>query len=95
MLRCTFDPRQPHRYVRYGRMSTDQQNERSPDQQFDTIAHLLGRLGHPWVHVGDYRDDGISGRYLRKRRPDIRVMHLIDALWASYSGNMPELAHSK
>ncbi len=26
------------------------------------------------------------GRYLRKERPDIRVGHPIDALWASYSG---------
>ena len=48
-------------------MSSDQQNARSPEQQFDTIAQLVGRLGHPWIHVGDYRDDGISGRYVRKR----------------------------
>src|SRR5438046_1884030 len=67
MLHRSFDPRRPHRYLRYARMSSDQQNARSPDQQFDTIDHLVRRLGHPWVHVRDYRDDGISGRYLRKR----------------------------
>jgi DNA invertase Pin-like site-specific DNA recombinase len=67
MLRRSFDPRKPHRYVRYGRMSSDKQNPRSPEQQFDTIDQTLRRLGHPWVHVGDYRDDGVSGRYLTKR----------------------------
>jgi site-specific DNA recombinase len=67
MLKNTFDPRRPHRYVRYGRMSTDRQNERSPEQQFDTIDATIRRSGHPWIHVGDYRDDGVSGRLERKR----------------------------
>ncbi len=30
------------------------------------------------------------GRYLRKQRPDLWVGHFIDALWASYSGQVPE-----
>lgn len=30
------------------------------------------------------------GRYLREHRPDIWVAHPIDALWASYSGEMPK-----
>jgi glycolate oxidase iron-sulfur subunit len=30
------------------------------------------------------------GRYLRPRRPDIWVTHLVDALWASYSGEIPK-----
>jgi DNA invertase Pin-like site-specific DNA recombinase len=68
MLHRSFDPHRPHRYLRYARMSSDKQNARSPDQQFDTIDHLVRRLGHPWVHVRDYRDDRISGRYLSKRR---------------------------
>jgi DNA invertase Pin-like site-specific DNA recombinase len=67
MLRRTFDPRRPHRFLRYARMSSDHQNARSPEQQFDTIQHLIDRHQHPWHHVRDYRDDGISGRYLRKR----------------------------
>jgi glycolate oxidase iron-sulfur subunit len=29
------------------------------------------------------------GRYLRSRRPDLWVAHPMDALWASYSGQMP------
>src|SRR5262249_43019540 len=44
-----------------------QQNPRSPDQQFNTIAQELCRLGYPWVHLGDYRDDHISGRWVRRR----------------------------
>ncbi len=73
MLENTFDPRLPHRFVRYGRMSSDMENPRSPDQQFDTIAQTLLRFGHPWAHAGDYRDDAISGRYTAKR-PDFRRM---------------------
>jgi glycolate oxidase iron-sulfur subunit len=30
------------------------------------------------------------GRHLREQRPDIWVAHPIDALWASYSGEMPD-----
>ena len=67
MLRRTFDPRKPHRYLRYGRMSDPQQNARSPEQQFDTVDSVVKRLGHPWVHVRDYRDNAVSGRYLKKR----------------------------
>jgi DNA invertase Pin-like site-specific DNA recombinase len=67
MLRRSFDPQRPHCYLRYGRMSSDQQNPRSPEQQFDTIDQTLRRLGYRWTHVRDYRDDGISGRYVAKR----------------------------
>jgi glycolate oxidase iron-sulfur subunit len=28
-------------------------------------------------------------RHMKKTRPDIWVAHTIDALWASYSGEMP------
>ena len=31
------------------------------------------------------------GRYLRRRDPGMWVTHLIDALWASYSGELPKL----
>jgi hypothetical protein len=48
-------------------MSDPKQNKRSPDQQFATIEETITRCGHPWRHVRDYRDDGVSGRYLRKR----------------------------
>jgi glycolate oxidase iron-sulfur subunit len=29
------------------------------------------------------------GRYLRRERPDLWIAHPVDALWASYSGQMP------
>jgi len=68
MLRRKFDPQRPYRYLRYARMSDPQQNVRSPEQQFDNIDRLLKQLRYNWVHVGDYRDDGISGRLIRKRK---------------------------
>ena len=67
MRKSQFDPSQPYTYVRYGRMSSNKQNPRSPDQQFDTIEAVRQRLEYPWTQRHDYRDDGISGRYMRKR----------------------------
>jgi DNA invertase Pin-like site-specific DNA recombinase len=51
----------------YGRMSTDDQNERSPEQQFDAIRHEIARQHKAWTIVAEYRDDGLSGRLIRKR----------------------------
>jgi glycolate oxidase iron-sulfur subunit len=31
------------------------------------------------------------GRHLRRQRPDLWVAHPIDALWASYSGEVPPI----
>ena len=73
MLKHKFDPTQPLRYVRYGRMSSDKQNPRSPDQQFITIEDTKKRCGYPWQHVRDYRDDAVKGRYVRRRR-DLQQM---------------------
>ena len=67
MLKRQFDPSRPHRYVRYGRVSTEMQNPRSPEQQFDTIDMTLRRLGYTWTHAVDYRDDAVSGRLVAKR----------------------------
>ncbi len=67
MIRTTFDHSLPYTYLRYGRMSHESQNPRSPDQQFDTIDVELKRAAYQWAHVVDYRDDAISGRLLRKR----------------------------
>jgi DNA invertase Pin-like site-specific DNA recombinase len=53
--------------VLYLRMSSDDQNPRSPQQQRDTIEATLQRLGYPWVIVKVYRDEAVSGRYLRRR----------------------------
>ena len=67
MLSSSFDLSKPYRYVRYARMSSDQQNPRSPEQQFRTIDDLLQRFKYDWVKVQDYRDDAKSGRYMHKR----------------------------
>src|SRR5438552_722843 len=67
MLKNTFNPNLPLRYVRYGRMSSDQQNPRSPEQQYDTIEATKTRCGYPWQHVADYRDDAIKGAFVQKR----------------------------
>jgi site-specific DNA recombinase len=86
MIRCTFNPQETYRYVRYGRMSNDEQNPRSPEQQYDQIEITRQRLGYPWRHVIDYRDDGVSGRILRKRQgfqkmlQDIRTREIVTDL---------------
>ena len=73
MLKRKFDPTQPYRYAEYGRMSDPGQNRRSPDQQFDTIGETIEHCRYPWRKVKSYRDDGISGRYVRKR-PGLQAM---------------------
>jgi site-specific DNA recombinase len=67
MVKSKFVMTHPYRVVVYLRMSTDQQNERSPDQQLATINELIRRLNLPWKVVREYRDVGISGRFVRKR----------------------------
>jgi DNA invertase Pin-like site-specific DNA recombinase len=79
MLERKYDPAQPYRYARYGRMSDPRQNKRSPDQQFNTIAETIGRCGYPWHCVATYRDDAISGRFLRKRHDLQRLLRDIEA----------------
>ncbi|MEJ7636880.1 MAG: recombinase family protein [Singulisphaera sp.] len=79
MLDRNYDPKSPYRYARYGRMSDPKQNKRSPDQQFITIAETLRRLGYPWVGLADYRDDGISGRYLQKRAGLQKLLRDVEA----------------
>ena len=73
MLRRTFDPRLVYRVVVYLRMSSDKQNPRSPDQQLDEIKKRLKALGLNWVIVKVYRDDAVSGRFVRKR-PQLQQM---------------------
>jgi DNA invertase Pin-like site-specific DNA recombinase len=75
MLERTYNPTRPYHYALYGRMSDPKQNRRSPDQQFNTISETIARCGYPWVCVSTYRDDGISGRYIRKR-PGLQQMLL-------------------
>jgi DNA invertase Pin-like site-specific DNA recombinase len=67
MLKNRFDPKKPLLAVLYLRMSSDDQNPRSPQQQRDTIEATIRRLGYPWVIAKAYVDEAISGRYLRRR----------------------------
>ena len=73
-----FDPSQPYRVVFYGRMSSSGQNKRSPDQQFVTIDETIKRNGYPWQCIKTYRDDGISGRYVKKRPGLQRMLREIE-----------------
>ena len=68
MLKRVFDSKLVYRCIAYLRMSSDQQNKRSPEQQIDEIQRRLKALGHNWIIVKVYRDDAMSGRYIRKRR---------------------------
>ena len=67
MLRRDFDPKKPYGAVVYLRMSSDQQNARSPDQQLDEIQRRIKAMNLPWRIIKEYRDAGISGRLVRKR----------------------------
>ena len=67
MLKRSFDPHSQFSCVVYLRMSSEKQNERSPDQQLAEIEHRIKQLGYPWTIVKEYRDNGVSGRYRRKR----------------------------
>lgn len=74
MLKCDFDPAKPYCVVIYARMSDKSQNPRSPDQQIELINDLMKRLQLPWRVIAIYRDDGISGRYHRKRKGFTRML---------------------
>lgn len=73
MLKVLFDRLARYRVVVYMRMSSDQQNPRSPDQQLDTVRSVIHRDKLPWIIVATYRDEGISGRYTN-RRPGLQAM---------------------
>ncbi len=67
MLKRTFNPQIAYRAAVYVRMSSDKQNKRSPDQQIAEVQKRLKDMGLEWLIVKVYRDDAISGRFLRKR----------------------------
>lgn len=64
----SFDRTAEHRYAIYARMSTDQQNPQSPEQQIDTIRQTIARQRLPWTEVKTYTDRGRSGRTVRHRQ---------------------------
>ncbi len=68
MLLQQFNWHENYKYIRYARMSSNQQNPTSPDQQFDTINHTLQGCGYGhWEHLQDYRDTAVSGKVVHKR----------------------------
>ena len=73
MLKQRIDFTQTLVCVRYGRMSNEDQNKRSPDQQFDTIDDVVRRRQLTWAILQDFRDEGFKGALL-KRRPQFWKM---------------------
>ncbi len=63
----TFNHAQPYRVVAYLRMSSKQQNERSPDQQLNEIKRTISNRGLTWQIVKEYRDLGETGRLVHNR----------------------------
>jgi DNA invertase Pin-like site-specific DNA recombinase len=74
MLKRAFDPKLVYWVVVYLRMSSDQQNKRSPEQQLAEIKRCLKALRLGWKIVKIYRDNAKSGRLLRKRRDYQQMM---------------------
>jgi DNA invertase Pin-like site-specific DNA recombinase len=75
MIRQVFNPMLALIFVMYARMSSKKQNERSPDQQFSEILERIDRLKYPWKEAARYRDDGISGRKIKKRPSFQRMLN--------------------
>jgi DNA invertase Pin-like site-specific DNA recombinase len=74
MLKRIFDPKLAYRVVVYLRMSSDQQNKRSPEQQLAEIKRSLKALRYKWIIIKVYRDNAKSGRFLRTRRDYQQMM---------------------
>src|SRR4051812_13093537 len=74
----SFDPRQAHDYAVYLRMSSELQNEKSPDAQKREIDSTVRRLGCPWREVAAYRDDAKSGRRIGNRPDFVRMLRDIE-----------------
>ncbi len=74
MITREYKLENPYGTVEYLRMSTDQQNERSPDQQHDTILQTMKRCACPWTIHKSYRDAAMKGRYITKRPQFMQMM---------------------
>lgn len=74
MLKNTFDPKLPYRAVLYLRMSSKQQNERSPEQQEREIRRVIKMARRKWHIVAVYVDRAKSGRFKRTRPEYLRMM---------------------
>jgi len=74
MLKRFFDPKLVYQVIVYLRMSSDQQNKRSPEQQLAEIKRSLKALRYKWIIIKVYRDNAKSGRFLRTRRDYQQMM---------------------
>ena len=74
MIQIKFNPMLPLLWVFYGRMSSKLQNERSPEQQYETCTNEIKRREYPWRQVGSYIDRAKSGRFKRKRPEFMRMI---------------------
>lgn len=75
MLHRSMNPELAYQALNYLRMSDPHQNPRSPEQQDDVIRRRILALARDWQIIKTFRDDGVSGRYLRKR-PGFQQMML-------------------
>ncbi len=74
-----FDPKEARNVVLYTRMSTDQQNKRSPAQQKTVVNETLRRMQYPWTVIKCYIDSGKSGRRVRNRPQYNRMLSELKA----------------
>lgn len=73
LRRRTFDRAAANRYAMYGRVSTDIQNPRSNEQQFQTGRDTVRRNSLPWIELKVYSDTAVSGQ-LTSRRPGLQQL---------------------
>jgi site-specific DNA recombinase len=73
MINRSIDLDRPLRCTRYGRMSDENQNPKSPEQQFAEIERIIRLQRRPWQIVRDYRDNAVKGKYIGKR-PEFQRM---------------------
>lgn len=78
-LKRTYDPKLPYVTATYLRMSDPSQNSRSPDQQRAEIVRTVEALKYPWSIAADFRDDGITGRIMKKRPAFMRMLAEIES----------------
>lgn len=72
VTRKPFDPQKKHKYVRYLRVSS-KWKQCCTEQQAQEIERVREQHKYPWIHVCDYRDDGIPAG-LQCKRPSFEQM---------------------
>ena len=73
MIQSKYDPHEAAVVVEYGRISSDRQNPRSPDQQFANIDSVVAQKEYPWEVIKRFRDDGVTGQRVHSR-PGLREL---------------------